>query len=115
VYLCALRSRAHHVLAGHGFYGGAIGIPAHVCVVFGDGAGGSSHTDTILGASTADIMAAGKWHTVGNFHKYYQAGATYRESQLDMHEPDPILKFWLWVPISFTINVRGGTKRSRDA
>ena len=72
-------------------------------------------TRTILGASTADIMAAGKWHTVGNFHKYYQAGATYRESQLDMHEPDPILKFWLWVPISFTINVRGGTKRSRDA
>ena len=73
------------------------------------------HTDTILGAYTADVMAAGKWQTLSNFLKYYEAGAAYRESQLDRHEPDPILKFWLLVPISFTMNVRGGTKRSRDA
>ena len=56
------------------------------------------------GASLPDLMAGGKWRSYGNFLKYFAAGALYKDELLATGAEDPILKWWKWEPISFTLS-----------
>ena len=56
------------------------------------------------GASLSDLMAGGKWRSFPNFLTYFKTGALYKDELLATGAEDPILKWWKWEPISFTLS-----------